>query len=98
MHVERRDEDIQNEITIRDFLNRGCGCKWGCHNKLNRELIERRRASCAALSRTDLDLVLLGQLAASETCGSARESAQRAQNAFRFEGKRVCKATFLVVG
>jgi hypothetical protein len=47
-----------------------------------------RRANCAEMAKAELDLVMLGQLAASEV---ATHAAQRARSTFHFQGRRVCK-------
>ena len=45
-------------------LDDGCGCKMNCTNKLGREAIEEHRGNCAELSKQELDMAILGQLAA----------------------------------
>ena len=93
MQIECSDMDTREGEVIDDFLTKGCGCKWSCHTKVGREAIEQRWASCAEFSRRDLDMVMLGQLAASEIGGGV----ERVRSNFHFEGKRVCKAMFVVV-
>ena len=92
LQIEHSSIDIEDEMAINNFLTKGCGCRWNCHMKLERGAIQRRRASCSELSNRELDMVMLGQLAASEIGG-----VQRARSSFHFEGKRVCKAAFLLL-
>ena len=42
------------------------GCKLECHHKLGREVIEQHRGSSAEISKLELDMAVLGQLAAIE--------------------------------
>ena len=93
VEIESSETDTQEEKTMSDFLNKGCGCKWKCHTTLDIHAIRERRTTCAELSKTELDMVLLGQLAASET----GTHAQRARSTFHFQGKRICRATFLLL-
>ena len=56
---------------IDKLLADGCGCKMNCTNKLGREAIEEGRGNCAKLSKQDLDVSILGQLAAFDHQGQA---------------------------
>ena len=46
------------------FLADGCRRKLNCHVSIGREAIERHRGNCAELSKLELDMAILGQLAA----------------------------------
>ena len=52
VQIDDSEADIREERTITYFLEKGCGCKWGCHTKLGRQAIRERRASSAGLSKT----------------------------------------------
>ena len=92
VNIESSDIDTAETTTINKFLTDGCGCKMNCHSKVKREKIERRRGNCAELSKQELDLVILGQLAAFEMGGESH----RARSTFYFGGVKVCRTTFLL--
>ena len=87
--------------------SKGCGCKRDggkpCSAAFSREQFEYSRMQCAELSRAELDMAILGQLAAllistPQTSGH-RPSNQRHRTkmAFHFNGKPTCRDTFLVL-
>ena len=75
--------DTSNLLTA--FLEEGCGCKWNghkpCYTSFSREQYEVSRMQCAELSRAELDLIILGQIAGllkdSTQTSAHRPSAQR---------------------
>ena len=84
------------------FLANGCQCKLKCHVSIGREAIERHRGNCAELSKLELDMAILGQLAALDHRGPTsggvhRRHVVRAHTRceFYFEGKNICKDAFL---
>ena len=64
------------------------------NQKLGREAVEQRRGSCAELSKLELDMAILGQLAASEH-RVLGVTPKRARGDFFIQGMKVCKAMFL---
>ena len=60
--------DICEDQLVADFVSAGCGCTKvngkQCSEQFSLEYIKSLRASCAELSRSELDLVILGQLLA----------------------------------
>ena len=73
------------------FLADSCGCKLNCPNKLRREAIQECRGNCTELSKQELDMAILGQLAATDYRGQTVGGVQQqAQGAFYFDGMKVC--------
>ena len=87
------------------FLEEGCGCKRNsgkpCYTSFSWEQYEASRMRCAELSRSELDLVILGQIAAllkkySQT-NTHRQASQRQRTSMVFHrhGVPTCRETFL---
>ena len=91
--LELSDSDREEEKKIEHFFTTGCGCKLNCHQMLGKEIIEKRRNSCAELTKQELDLIILGQLAAFEKERTPQSS--RVRSSFHVSGSRVCKTAFL---
>jgi len=99
--IEPTDADRNESRLVDTFMATGCGCKQNCHSCLGHEAIERHRNSCAELTKPELDMAILGQLAALEhrdtTAGGLhKKEVQRQRNraVFYFQGK-VCRSAFL---
>ena len=95
------DADRNESMLVDTFMATGCGCKHNCHSGLGCEAIERHRNSCAELTKPELDMVILSQLAALEhrdtTAGGLHKKEvqwQRNMAVFYFQGK-VCRSAFL---
>ena len=104
-------EYLEREETtlIQKFLSDGCGCdlasESNCSTLFRAESVESYRRDCSELTRAELDMTLLGQLAAFTNCSaltahSSRDwhpsvSRQRSYSLFWHGGRRVCKKTFL---
>ena len=72
----RVEETLIDRGEINKFLANICGCKLNCPNKLGREAIEERRGNSAELSKQELDMAILGQLAAfDQTVGRVQQQA-----------------------
>ena len=94
--------DLDPDLTA--FLEKGCGCKRNagksCYTAFSREHYEGVRMQCAELNRSELDLVLLGQISALLTnkkdTNAHRPSTprQRSSMAFYHAGVRICRVTF----
>ena len=107
MPLEPLPSDIQEEKVISDFILAGCGCKKGgggkqCYTQFSQEYILSVRQSCAVLTRSELDLAILGQLlaftnrspgvvTASRHVAGERE---RPSTSFYHQGKQVCVKMF----
>ena len=66
--TDLRPNDTQEEMLVSDFVSVGCGCsKWKGKQRSKQfsdNYFKSVRGSCAELSRSELDLVVLGQLLA----------------------------------
>ena len=94
---------------IERYLSDGCGCDLAsgsnCSTLFTAESLESYRRDCSELTRAELDMTLLGQLAVFTNCSaltahSSRDwhpsvSRQRSYSLFWDGGRRVCKKTFL---
>ena len=103
LHKLKSQEDTDPKLTA--FLEEGCGCKRNggkpCYTSFSREQYETSRMQCAELSRTELDLVILGQIAAllkdtsNTTAHRPSSQRQRTTMAFHHHGVSICRETFL---
>ena len=110
-NLSTNTEYLEREETamIERFLSDGCGCNLvsgsNCSTLFTAESLESYRRDCSELTRAELDMTLLGQLAAFTNCSaltahSSRDwhpsvSRQRSYSLFWHGGRRVCKKTFL---
>lgn len=60
--MEERDLDKKERELIESFVNDGCGCKEKCSCTFDAATFMKIRAECAELTRSELDLFLMGQL------------------------------------
>ena len=92
---ESEFEDAETDPRIQGFLSSGCGCRLNdgrpCSNLFDTEKLETCRLEANELSRGELDLVIMGKLAAL----SRSDRDLRKHTGFLHGGKRVCKKTFL---
>ncbi len=102
-------EDSPAEITddISEFVENGCGCsKWNgksCVKQFSVSHIQEIRLQCQELSRSELDLVILGQLQAlmnnhdTVSVESHHKATPRARPYFAYhhQGKQICLKAFL---
>ena len=105
-------ENLERDETVHvvRFLSESCGCDLAngpCNSTFTAEYIESYRCQCSELSRAELDMAILGQLAAftnnsTQSVHSTRyrhtpANRQRAYMTFWQSGRRVCKKTFLLL-
>ena len=101
IQIESSYSDRKESTLVNTFLADGCRCKLNCHVSIGREAIERHRGNCAELSKLELDMAILGQLAALDhhgpTGGVHRRDVVRAHTRceFYFEGEKKQKCLFL---
>ena len=108
--IELLPTDIKEDKVVSDFMSIGCGCKKGiggkpCSTQFSQEYLVSTRQSCAELSRSELDLVILGELFActnrsSGVVTSSRHTAgerERSSTAFCHQGRPVCVKTFRIL-
>ena len=107
--IESAPSDSLEEKIISTFLLSGCGCRKlhgkPCYQQFSREYISDYRASCAELTRFELDMAVLGCLAAcmntsSTVSTSARHKEThrvRAYVSFTHMSKPICSKMFQVL-
>ena len=112
LDVNPNREDLEGDETaqVSKFLADECGCNLAtggcCSSTFSAESLESYRRDCLELTRAELDMVLLGQLAAftntsTNTAHSIRDTPQSSVNrqkthrVFWHGARRVCKKTFL---
>ena len=101
--LKKLQNDPDPKLTA--FLEEGYGCKRNggnsCSTSFSREHYEISRMQCAELSKAELDLVILGQIAAllkdTTQTGAHRPSAERQRTTmvFHHHGVPICRETFL---
>ena len=93
-YLERRAIDEEEETNIMEFVQRGCGCTMGrkgpCSALFTREHYQTMRADAAALTWSELNMVVMGEVMALTTMGSHNQT-----TIFQHRGHRVCRKTFL---
>ena len=89
------DDEIEHDVQVRSFLAAGCGCHFNkgqpCSTNFGTEQVETCRLEANELSRGELDLVILGKLAA--TC--RLDDTQRQYSVFLHGGHRICQKMFM---
>ena len=104
-YIQNLIQQTDADPKLTSFLNKGCGCKRNrgqpCFAAFSREQYETSRMQCAELSRDELDLVILGQLAAllmnTDNTTAHRPSGRRQRSVMSFHhgGVQICRDTFL---
>ena len=98
-----RKEDEEEEALVSQFLEDGCGCNKSCCQLFDQQSLEEIRSRMPELSSTELDLVVLGQIAAglfaAELQGNtrgvhAKHDRERTYSAFRYHGQPICLKMF----
>ena len=102
--------DVDEHKTVTDFMSGGCGCKKGhggkqCCIQFSTEYVAAIRNSCAKLSSSELDMVILGQLSAftnkSEsvvtTSGHAAHKHEEQYTSLSHQTKPVCIKMFRIM-
>ena len=102
--LENEPMSEENEEVIR-FLNTGCGCSGGvngspCSESISKEAIVFNHNNCKELSSTELDMVILANIQASdhsEQHGSkaGRKHKRRSRCSFHYKSIPICKKMFL---
>ena len=102
MLIEASEYDERESRLVNTFLEDGCGCKLKCRINMGRERIELHRGRCAELTKSELDMAVLGQLAALVHQGQSASGVHRkdkswtnTRSEFYFEGEKICKGAFL---
>ena len=94
--------DVKEDELICAFVSSGCGCNKKCSSQFTVEYVTSVRSCCAELTHSELDMAIMGQLAAFVNTGSQVSTAARhkegerkkAYTSFFHQGKPVCSRTF----
>ena len=104
--IEQTLSDTFEGQLVSDFVENGCGCQlWkgrNCSLQFSIDHISDVRSYCASLSRTELDMVLLGQIMAlSDITINPQYSLlnqKRVHTTYIHLGKQICLTTFRLHG
>ena len=104
--ITNHPTDIEENVTISTFMSTGCGCRKAkgapCFRQFSLSDVEEFRASCAELTRAELDMVIMGQLMAgmnsseivSTTARHKDDDREKCYTTFTHQGKPVCVKMF----
>ena len=74
VQLDFRAIDLEEESKIDHFYSTTCGCLKACIKQFTHEHVKLTRANAAQLSRSDLDMALLGQVMASTHCSQLQQN------------------------
>ena len=105
INVELSSYDIQEKDSVVTFMEAGCHCKlWNgkdCFLQVSPSEVEEVRLSCLALSKSELDMVVMGQIIANFNSSAITEASKNLPLArkkkytkYFHQGKAVCPAMF----
>ena len=107
VRIKERQMDVDESTAVTAFMQSTCGCKKGlgskpCSSQFSANHLLSVCVSCFKLTRSELDMVGLGQLMAgmnSDTTtntasGNRGKDRQRASCTFHHQGKPICKKMF----
>lgn len=107
VRIEERQMDVDERTAVTAFIQSTCGCKKGlgskpCVSQFSADHLQSVRASCFELTRSELDMVVMGQLMAgmndekttNTASGHRGKDRQRASCSFHHQGKPICEKTF----
>ena len=105
INVELSSHDIQEKDSVVTFMEAGCHCKlWNgkdCSLQFSPSEVEEVRLSCLALSKSELDMVVMGQIMANSNSSAITEASKHLPLArkkkytkYFHQGKAVCPAMF----
>ena len=106
LDIPIRPNDEVEEDTVTGFMDTGCNCTmWkgkSCSLQFSKAEIDNVRSSCWALSHTDLDMVVLGQIMATSCWSDVTDASYghtprpRKHNYMKYfhQGKSICSTMF----
>ena len=74
VQLDFRAIDLEEESKIEQFLSTTCDCLKACIKQFTRKHVKLTRENAALLSRSDLDMALLGQIMSSTHCTSSHRN------------------------
>ena len=99
-------DTLEHEL-VTQFMTSGCGCKKArgtqCYQQFSQEYVTFMRQSCAELTHFELDMAILGQIAASVNTSATvstikahhkEADRERGYSSFTHQGKPVCHKMF----
>lgn len=97
----RNLDDEENDL-VKEFQQKGCGCVAECSKKYSISDLLTFRGDCRELTRTELDLVIMGQLTAcmrvdnsvGRTHKHKETSRVRGHISYTHQGWNICASTF----
>ncbi len=98
-----RTKRLTSTEQLDQFLARGCGCATKCSAQFDRDFYLSKRDEASALTREQMDLVVLGQIQAflsvDEVIGPSHKHTPTQRrttrvNTFYHLGKKICRGTF----
>ena len=105
--IEERQVDIDEKACVTAMMDATCGCKKGagsqpCSSLFIPDHVLSVRASCSELTRSELDMVVMGQLMAgmdndtttNTLSRNVAKDRQRASYSFYHQGKPICEKMF----
>ena len=100
VEIEKSQSDIAEEEKLTKFLEEQC-CNRNCHTQLSREEISEHRDKCAQLTKTELDMAIMGKLSVllhrdAQAGGTNKTTHHRKQTRtlFSHHNKPICRDTF----
>lgn len=97
-------DEVTDECVCRDFIQQTCGCKRACgrpcSSLFSKEYYVERRAQASLLTRSELDLVMLGSIMSTTRTDDITHGRhqpvkrQRARAQYMHNGHEICKVTF----
>ena len=104
--ITSQPTDTEEEVAVSTFMSTGCRCHKvkgaSCYRQFSLSYVEEFRASCSELTPAELDMVIMGQLAAamntSETVSTTArhkdDDREKCYTSFSHQGKPVCVRIF----
>ena len=105
--LDERQVDIDERSTVSALIDSTCGCKKGlgsqpCSSQFSADHLLSVRASCSELTRSELDMVVMGQLMSEMNDDTTTnpvsrhrpKERQRAVCSFQHQGKHICEKMF----
>ena len=96
-YLEWRQVDDIEKDAVKQFLEKGCGCKRKCSSYFSQQQYEKMRNECTELTHSELDLVLMGEIMAFSSTKEVHTTSTFFHLARKVPNKNmnICKACIL---